>query len=171
MQDHISKGQGSPTQNSQIANVSSKSKGFHILELHTPTLESCMGFVLTVTGITAGVSQILQAAVGGQTPTRVRQGSPNQHLHSTSTQQAPSVAPSPSYLFDMGPRENPDPPANVRPGASYVASRGPSELQAVCSEAHQVPMGGRHVTKVLRIPPQPGSQQSVVYTASREREG
>ena len=52
-EEESNKGQGSPTQNFQITNVSNKSERFHILELHTPILGSGMGLVLTTIFIMA----------------------------------------------------------------------------------------------------------------------
>ena len=37
-----------PMQNFQMNNISSKSKGFHILELHTPMLGNGVGLLMTV---------------------------------------------------------------------------------------------------------------------------
>ena len=41
-----------PEENSQINNISSSLKGFHILELHTPTHENCVGILIIIIAIT-----------------------------------------------------------------------------------------------------------------------
>ena len=167
-EEKVTREQGSPTQNSEVTNMSHWSEGFHISELHAPTLGRGFGFDDGGShhSNTSGISQVQEEAIGGQAAQGGRQANvpTTEPVHA---RQATTFSTAPIYILAMEQQADTDPPAHAyyRPGASYVASRSPSELRAVCTKACHIPTGEQHTAEVLLYHRQPG-RESAVYAAT-----